>query len=244
MKKKNKIWAIIYGLSLSAFNMKAQENLIIDPLLNFKNFYEIGISANGTRVNTDHTVFNTSKGQYNFKKNNYLQAIDASFNYGWLFKDKEHSGIWTLKTGINLLSRNANLTDSIGKSLRLNTGYIQIPIQFGFRSPLKYNTIKNNLFRAFEFNAGFYAATPVTQKLGSPENIDSRSQTLAANYYKFGFLGEIVFTALDVKGHGHKFGIRVSNDFATIVKTKETPNELYPYYYTIGLFYSITNKYK
>jgi hypothetical protein len=244
MKNKNKTWTIIFGLSLTAFRVTAQENLPTDPLLNFENFYEIGFSANGTRVNTNHTVFKTSDGQYNFQKNNYLPTIDASFNYGWLFKDKTNSSIWTLKTGVNLLSRNANLFDSLGSHLRLNTGYLQIPIQFGFRSPIKYNTVKNNLYRAFEFNAGVYAATPIMQKLNSPDNLDADSQTLPTNYFKFGFMGEILFTALDSKGHGHKFGIRVSNDFPTILKIKETPNELYPYYNTIGLFYNISNRYK
>lgn len=244
MKNGRRLLTIILGLTLAICQLKAQEITQTDPLSNFKNFYEIGIFVGGTRVNTNHTHFNTTNGYYDFNKNNYLPVIDASFNYGWLIKDKESNGIWTLKTGINLLSRNANLTDSIGANLRLNTGYLQIPIQFGFRSPLKYNTVKNNLYRAFEFNAGVYAATPIMQKLDNPDNVDAGSQALPTNYFKFGIIGEVVFTALDSKGHGHKFGIRVSNDFATIVKIKETPNELYPYYYTIGLFYNITNRYK
>jgi hypothetical protein len=244
MKMKNKTLIIILGISLVSFNVKAQESLTTDPLLNFKNFYEIGISANGTRVNTNHTVFNTLNGKYSFQKNNYLPTIDASFNYGWLFKDKESSRILTFKTGVNLLSRNANLTDSIGSNLRLTTGYLQIPFQFGYRGPIKYNTVKNNLYRAFEFNAGVYAATPIMQKLDNPDNLNAGGEALPSNYFKFGFIGEVIFTALDSRGHGHKFGVRVSNDFTTIAKIKETPNELYPYYYTIGLFYNISNRYK
>jgi hypothetical protein len=244
---KNKNLTIIFGLLLLAFNLNAQDNLTADPLLNFKNFFEIGLSANGTRVNTNHTVFNSSNGKYQFQKNNFLPTIDASFNYGWLFKDKG-SSIWTLKTGINLLSRNANLTYESpilgNQELRLTTGYLQIPIQFGFRSPLKYNTFKNNFYRAIEFNAGVYAATPITQKLDSPDNLDAGGKTLPTNYFKFGLIGEVVFTALDSKGHGHKFGIKVSNDFPIIFKVKETPSGLYPYYYTVGLFYNITNLYK
>ena len=244
MKKKNKTWNFLLGISLIAFSTSAQENLLTDPILNFKNFSEIGISVNGTRVNTNHTVFNTSNGQFNFEKNNYLPTFDASFNYGWLYKDKKTSTIWTLKTGINILSRNANLVDSLGSNLRLYTGYIQIPIQFGFRSPLKYNTVKNNLYRAFEFNAGVYAAMPTMQKLDSPDNLDASSQVLPLNYFKFGFIGEILFTALDSKGQGHKFGIRVANDFPILMIMQETQNELYPYYSTIGLFYNIMNKYR
>jgi flagellar hook protein FlgE len=241
---KNKTWLLILVLSLTAFNVIAQENLPTDPLLNFKKFYEIGLSVNGTRVNTNHTEFNTSNGQFKFEKNNYLPNIDGSFNYGWLFKDKENSSVWSLKTGINIVNRNANLTDSVNSNLRLYTGYLQLPILFGFRSPLRYNTVKNNFYRAFEINAGVYAATPLMQKLDNPDNLDASGENLPSNYIKIGIIGEIVFTALDSKGHGHKFGIRASNDFPTILKLKETPNELYPYYYTIGLFYNITNIYK
>ena len=56
MKKKNKTWTIILGFSLTTFNVTAQENLQTDPLLNYKNFYEIGLSVNGTRVNTNHCI--------------------------------------------------------------------------------------------------------------------------------------------------------------------------------------------
>ncbi len=244
MKKVNKVLAIILVVLWTTWQVKAQGNIPADPLLSFKSFYEVGLSVNGTRVNTNHTVFNTSNGQFNFKKNNFLLNIDGSINFGWLFKGKESSEIWTLKTGINILSRNANLTDSHGTNLRLSTGYLQIPVQFGFRSPLKYNTIKNNLFRASEFNAGVYAAAPTVQKLDNPDNLDAGAEALVANYFKFGMIAEIVFTALDNRGHGHKFGIRVSNDFATIAKIKETPNELYPYYYTLGIFYNVVNSYK
>jgi hypothetical protein len=244
MKKKNKTLTIVIALSMTFLQEKAQENIPADPLLNFKNFYEIGISANGTRVNTNHTYFSTSNGKYTFRKNHYLPVIDASFNYGWLLKDKENGAIWSLKTGINMLNRNANLTDSSGSRLRLNTGYLQVPVQFGFRAPLKYNTIKNNFYRAFEINAGLYAAAPFTQKLDNPDNVDAGGKMLPVNYLKFGVIGEIVFTALDNKGHGHKFGIRVHNDFTTIAILKETEHQLYPYYYTLGLFYNITNRYK
>jgi hypothetical protein len=244
MKKTNGTLTIIFGFYLSAFYATAQENLLSDPLLNFKNFYEIGISVNATRVNTNHTAFNTSNGEYNFLKNNYLITSDASFNYGWLFQEKESKLISTLKTGVNILSRNADLTDSTGTNLRLGTVYLQIPVQFGFRSPLKYNTVKNNLYRALECNAGFYTATPIMQKLDHSDNLDARGKSLPTNYFKFGFIGEIVFTALDNKGNGHKFGLRVSTDYTTILKIKDTPNQLYPYHYSIGLFYNILNRYK
>ena len=244
MKNRNRTLAIIFGLSLVISHVNGQETIQTDPIRNFKNFYEIGISMNGTRVNTNHTQFNTSNGTFDFRKNNYLPTLDASFNYGWLLKDKEGKSIWTLKTGVNVLSRNANLVDSIGNDLRLSTIYMQIPVQFGFRIPLKYNTVKNNFFRAIEVNAGVYVASPVYQKLDHPDNLDSDGEALGFNYYRFGFIGEVVFTTLDSKGHGHKFGIRVSNDFTSIAKVNETDTELYPYYYTIGIFYNFMNRYK
>lgn len=244
MRKKNIVFAFMLGLFLPAYNTTAQETFTTDPLLKFKHFYEIGISANATRVNTNHTVFNTPSGQYNFQKNNFLPGIDGNINFGWLFKDKESNLIWTLKTGVNILGRSADLTDANGASLRLTTSYLQIPLQLGFRFPMRYNTVKNDLYRAIEVNAGVYAAMPTMQKLDHPDNIDSRTSSLPLNYLKFGFIGEIVFTALNSQGHGHRFGMRATNDFAAIAKFKETPNQLYPYYVTVGFFYNLSNNYK
>jgi hypothetical protein len=244
MKIRNTSAAIFFCLIMTGFSALAQENAMTDPILKFKNGYEIGLSANGTRVNTNYTHFETTHGLYDFKKNHYLPGMDATFNYSWLFKSKDESDIWIIKSGVNLVNRSADVTNALGATQRLSTGYLQIPIIFGFRSPLQYNTIKNNLFRAFEIHAGFYAATPIMQKLDDPNNIDAAAQSLNANYLKFGFMGDITFTALDSKGHGHKFGIRVSNDFNSIVKFKDTPNQLYPYYYSLGMFYNITNRYR
>lgn len=215
--------------------------------MNFKNFYEVGISINGTRVNTNYTQFNTSNGSFNFKKNNYIPSTSGSIHYGWLLKlkiDEETSTLFTIKTGLDIINKNANLLDSIGNDLRLSTSYVQIPMLFGFRMPLEYRTVKNNLFRAIELNAGVYVASPIFQKLDHPDNLDSELKSLEFNYFRFGFLGEIVFTALNNKGQGHKFGIRASNDFTDILKVKKTETELYPYYYTIALFYNILNNYK
>jgi len=244
MKKISKIWTICFGALLMTQTLIAQESMPVDPILKFKNFYEIGLGINATRVNTNHTEFNTSRGPYNFQKNSYLPNLDASLNYGWLFHQEDGSTTWTLKTGLNVLSRSADLTNSEGANLRLYTSYMQIPIQIGFRSPLKYNTFKNNLYRAFEFNAGVYVALPSLQKLDDPNNVDTRAATIPPNYLKFGLISEVLFTALDSKGHGHKFGIRVSSDFTAMAKFADTPNELYPYYYSIGIFYNIMNKYK
>ncbi len=244
MKIKVTCFTVALCITLSGFKAWAQENPATDPILKFKNCYEIGLSFNETRVNTNYTQFETNNGIYNFQKNHYLPGMDGSFNYSWLFKSKESNDIWMLKSGIHLLSRSANVTDPSGVYKRLNTGYIQIPVMFGFRSPLQYNTIKKNLFRAIEIHAGFYAATPIMQKMDDPNNLDASAASLNANYLKFGFMGDITFTALDSKGHGHKFGLRASNDFNSIVKFKETPHQLYPYYYTIGLFYNITNRYQ
>lgn len=240
MKKRTQV--LLIGFSLILAQLTAQDNVSTDPLLQYRNFYEIGISINGTRVNTDYTQFNTSTGVYNFNKNKYLPAIEATFNYGWLFSEKKGNTIWTIKTGGNLLSRAANLVDSAGHDLRLSTGYLQVPVQFGFHKPLKYNTVRNNLFRAIELNAGVYSATPFIQKLDYSDNLDSDGKALAFNYFRFGLLGEIIISALNQQGYGHKFGIRASYDFPYILKIKETENELYPYYLTIGFFYNLANK--
>jgi hypothetical protein len=215
-----------------------------DPLLKFKNFLEIGLTANAVRVNTNYTTFQTPTGTYNFKKNDYVPTLDGSINYGWLFKEKNSSAIWTLKTGVNIMSRAANLSDSLGNDLRFSTGYFQIPLQFGFRLPLEYNPMKNNLFRAVDLNFGFYAAIPYMQKLDHPDNVDAKTAKMTGYYLRFGVISEIAFSALDSRGHGHKFGIKTTADLSSFIKFNKTTYELFPVYSSIGIFYNIMNQYK
>ncbi|MCC6384090.1 MAG: hypothetical protein LC117_05185 [Bacteroidia bacterium] len=215
-----------------------------DPLAGFKNFFEIGISVSAVRINTEFTRFQTLKGDFEFRKNHYQPSIDADFSFGWLINDKSAPVIWRVNTGVNLLNRNAELTDGTGRDLLLSTGYLQVPLQVGLRSPLKFNTIRNYLFRAFEFSAGLYAATPFMQKLDLKDNLDSKADFLGFNYFKFGLIGEVAFTAFSSSGNGHKAGLRVSLDFATMAKLSETEYQLYPYYYSAGLFYILINEYK
>jgi hypothetical protein len=244
MKKCVFILAGIWLFVQPCGQLSAQEIVPADPLWNFRHFYEIGLSASGVRVNTNYTHFNTPSGVFDFRKNRYLPVLDASFNFGWLLKDREDEGpIWTVKTGLNILNRNADLRDSNGQTWRLSTSYIQLPVQFGYRIPMNFNTVKNNLYRAFELNAGVYAATPLQQKLDHPDNVDTKPGNAFGNYLRFGFIGEILFTAFNSKGHGHKFGLRVSADMNNLVRLKETPHRLYPYYYSLGIVYNILNRY-
>jgi hypothetical protein len=242
MKTKTFIFTIVI-FTIGMTSLKGQETIINDPLLQFTNFYEIGLSINSTRVNTKFTNFETLNGKYNFEKGNYIPTLDGLINYGWIIKAK-NDGIMTLKTGINLTSRGGNVVDSIGESLRYSEGFIQIPVIFGIRVAKNFNTVKNNLFRATEYNFGFYTSVPYYEKLDYKNNLDSDGTSSIGNYLRFGAIAEIVFSALNNKGYGHKFGIRASIDFNTIVKFKDTKYELFPYYNTIGIFYNIMNEHK
>ncbi|MDD3723640.1 MAG: hypothetical protein PHW92_14355 [Lutibacter sp.] len=234
---------IISFVAIAITSIKGQDTIVKDPLLQFKNFYEFSISVNGTRVNTNHIYFNTNNETYNFDKGNYIPTLDGLINYGWIFKDNK-DGIMTLKTGINLTSRGGNVVNRIGEEMKYQEGFIQIPVIFGIRMAKNFNTVKNNLFRATEYNFGLYTSLPYYEKLDYKNNLDSDGTLSFGNYLRFGGTAEIVFSALNNKGHGHKFGIRASIDFNTIIKFKNTKYELYPYYNTIGLFYNILNIHK
>ncbi|MBX9734117.1 MAG: hypothetical protein K2X37_08635 [Chitinophagaceae bacterium] len=223
---------------------RGQNALTQDPLQNFKHFLQSGVSINATRINTNHFVFETKAGKYQFDKGKYLPAFEIVSNFGWIWRDKDDNSIWLAKTGINLLTRSADLTDSLETNLRFTEGYIQIPIEIGFRSPLKFNTVKNNLYRATEFYIGTYVATPYFEKLDDKKNIDANGKFNFGNTLRFGLLAEIALSALNEKGHGHRFGLRFSSDFPTIVKIKDAKYQLYPYYNTVGIFYNFSNKYK
>jgi hypothetical protein len=241
MKTKLKFLATTFFL-VAMTTLKGQDTLTKDPLLQFKSFCEIAVSINQTRVNTNYTTFATKNGIYNFEKGNETPTIDGIFNYGWIFKSNEHE-IYTLKTGLNVVSRGAKLTDSIGANLLFSEGFLQVPLQFGVRFPKRFNTIKNNLYRAFELNVGFYIAIPYFEKLDQKNNLDANVISSFGNYCRYGFVTEITYSALSAKGYGHKLGLRASIDFESITKFKETKYELYPFYSTIGIFYNFFNKY-
>lgn len=224
-------------------HLSFSQDSIVDPLRKYDVFLENALSLNATRVNTNYTEFNTSDGGFSFRKNDYLITVDGSFNIGWLFKKSNKFNIWSLKTGINVETKRANLTDQDGNDLSLSTNYLTIPVQYGERHPLKFNTVKNDLFRAIEYNVGGYISSPFYQKLDQKNNIDAAGRYSWFNYLRFGFIAEFTFTAFNQNGNGHKFGIRTSTDISNIVKIRDTESELYPHYVNIGVFYNITNDY-
>lgn len=227
---------------LTSIYSNAQDT-IQDPLLKFDRFGEMSLAFNATRVNTNNTEFSTSNGDYTFKKNDFLPSVDFNVNFGWLLNKNGIHGISSIKTGLNFTTRSADLLDQNGNSLRLSTNYLVLPVQYSIRKPLTFNTVKNNLFRAMEYSAGFYVSSPFYQKLDHPDNIDSQGNYTWFNYLKFGFIAEVAFTSLNEDGNGHKFGFRVSSDFTSITRFSDTENELYPYFVNIGVFYNISNDY-
>ena len=245
MKNHTKI--LIFLIVFLSFENKtlSQNTITDDPLKKFKHFYEMSIGVGANRANTENVSFTTPNGTYNFYKNDYLPSFEGTFNIGWLFNDLETKSIYSIKTGINIYSRSANLVDPNNETLRLQTGYLQIPVQVGIRLPMNHHTIKNNYFKAFEINTGVYAAIPISEKLDYTNNVDSRADSNTfANYVRFGTISEINFSSLNEKGNGDKFGLRFSTDFMGIWKLKETKYGLYPSYINISFFYNINNRYK
>jgi hypothetical protein len=216
-----KNWFVVSFIVLLTGSAMSQNTMTEDPLLKFHHFYEIGLGFTESRVNTNEVSFDTPNGHYDFVKNNNLPNLDASFNFGWLFKNKKDNEIWLLKTGVNILTRNADVYDS---------GMNRLPI-------------KNNFYRAFDFNVGLYASVPLAERLDIADNVDARGESVFGNYVKFGTLAEVAFSSLNDKGHGHKFGLRASTDFSGVMKLKDTKTGLYPTYITLGLFYNLSNRY-
>jgi hypothetical protein len=233
-------------LSFSVFLLTASSYCLSqtsDPLTKHKKFFELGLHGSLTRVNTNFTDFTTANGEYKFDKNKYIPSFDASFNYGSILSLPKIDGVWLYKIGANLVSKKAdvmNVTEA--KNYRLSTQYIQIPVQLGFRKPISYASSNSKFYKSIDFSAGLFISLPVSQRLTDKNDIDSKYKTLKSEYLKYGFIGDITFSALDDKGHGHKFGIRVSQEFNRFSKFKDTQYQLYPFYTTIGIFYNILNK--
>lgn len=239
---RNPLLTLLIVVVFLCFSVTSQDTLT-DPLNNFDLFYENSLSLNATRINTNNTEFNTSSGDFHFKKNNFRPSIDFTVNVGWLLNNENASSIKSIKTGLNFTTRSADLHDQNNNELRLSTNYLMIPVQFGYRYPLRFRTVKNNLFRAIEYNIGMYASSPYYQKLDHPDNIDSPGTFSWFNYLRLGFITEVSFTAINEEGRGHHFGIRVSSEYSGIIKFSETENELYPEYVNIGLFYKLNSAY-
>lgn len=222
----------------------AQENTNQDPLLRFKHVSEVGLCLNSTRVNTNYTTFENNGLNYQLTKANYLPTFDGLIHFGWLFHDKDApQQIFIIKTGVDMVYRAANVNGPTNEALRLNQSFVQIPIQYVFRNPLRYNTMKNNLYRAIEWGAGLYCAISLQESFGDRTNIDTRAESIFGKTIRFGFSGEIALSALNKNGFGHRFGIRATNDFTRFIRKASTASGIYPCYYSIGLFYNIGNHY-
>lgn len=241
MKKTIKQLTLLIVVLLSEFSFG--QDSITDPLSRFNTFIELGVSANLARVNTNYVNHKTGDADFMFLKNKYLSAFDGICNFGWLIKPKDEKLIMSFKTGLNAASRSAVLTDSSDNKFKLLSTYLIFPAQYGYRFPLNYNRKENRFYKAVEVNAGIYVALPVSEYLIPLNDIDTKGRSGNANYLKFGFIGEITFSALNNKGNGHKFGLRATSDFSTYSYAKNSQSTA-PFYHSVGVFYYILNRYR
>lgn len=104
--------------------------------------------------------------------------------------------------------------------------------------------MRDGYFRAIELHIGPYVSTPFCQKLDSRDNIDQEGELTAFNYLRFGFVSEISYTSLNERGNGYKFGLRLSSDITELAVLNDTDAQLYPYYYSVGIFYNFINLFR
>ncbi|MCX6351758.1 MAG: hypothetical protein NTX03_07840 [Bacteroidetes bacterium] len=217
-----------------------QDSTIKDPILKFRISTEYPWGVNFTRIDTRYAT----QGKYELEKGKWLPGVEGGMMYSVRPKSKETKSIFSFKFGWLISSYNTDLTDANGKQMRFRQSFYKIPIMYGFRMPLNYNTVKNGFYRAIQLHVGVYGSSNIGESLGDKRDIDVGFNKDIFNTLHSGFITEISFTAFNQRGHGHLLGLRTSADFTKPILFKKNQNEIYPVYYSIGLFYNILNSYK
>ncbi len=147
------------------------------------------------------------------------------------------------KTSINLkncllFSQNyVDLKDTLSIEYRLYEDRVTYLLLLGIREPVKYNYSEDKYFKAVDFYVGSYFTTPGYHYLERKDNLN-KTKTLT-NYAKVGLSFELIFSALNKEGYGHRFGIRIMNDSPSTILFKKQPAEIRPSFNTISFLYTL-----
>lgn len=219
---------LILSLIVLSFASYSQDTLI-DPYSNNRMFLTIDLGVSSNIANDKNTQF----GEYYLTEKNQYTAL----NFGILYTKPNlfNTPDFLFKTGLLLTNNNTKLTDSIGTDLTFSELNFAIPVMIGVRTAINYNRQQDRFYKAVNMNIGGYVSFPTLQYLSN----DKYDKTFG-NYLKFGLIAEIVFTAVNKHGYGHRLGIRVISDFENILEFNKSENEITPTFVTTSLFYVIS----
>lgn len=166
-----------------------------------------------------------------------------TYNFGLFFTStnliNDPKNIFNFKTGLLLNSNYADLTDSIGAQYQFSETNLSLPIMIGTRIPVNYNTSTDKFYKAVNLNIGGYISLPMFPNLHQKGEAYIPSEEFMSDYIKYGMIAEIIYTATNKEGKGHRFGLRTIFDFRSVTKLKDEIYGITPAYTTLSLFYVI-----
>lgn len=166
-----------------------------------------------------------------------------TYNFGLFFTStnliNDPKNIFNFKTGLLLNSNYTDLTDSIGAQYQFSETNLSLPIMIGTRIPVNYNTSTDKFYKAVDLNIGGYISLPMFPNLYQKGEAYIPSEEFMSDYLKYGMIAEIIYTATNKEGKGHRFGLRTIIDFRSVTKLKDKIYGITPAYTTLSLFYVI-----
>ena len=221
---------LILGFSYLTYS---QDTLHQDPYLNIKSFttFEVGMAS------TYADSRNDKLGDYDLVKGKNYPTINLGFFYTKTNILKDPTFIMNIKTGLFLNNNYTDVTDSLGKALTFSELNLTLPIMISIRLPVNYNRPQDRFYKAVNLNIGGYISLPMLPTLNESGETVVEAEEFMSDYIKFGLIAEIVFTALNKQGKGHRIGIRTIADIGNAT-FNEKKYGIQPTYVTVGIFYN------
>lgn len=228
--KTKLITMLVLSLSLVAYS----QDTIQDPYLNIKSFttFEVGMAT------TYADSRNDKLGNYDLVKGKNYPTINLGFFYTKTNLLKDPTFIMNIKTGLFLNNNYTDITDSLGKALTFSEMNLTLPVMIGIRLPVNYNRPQDRFYKAVNLNIGGYVSLPMLPTLNERGVNIVEAEEFMSDYIKFGLISEIVFTALNKEGKGHRIGIRTIADLGSAITFSEEKYGIHPTYVSVGLFYN------
>jgi hypothetical protein len=231
MKKSFLISIISFAFACLNAQEKPQDPMsLVDSFTS----YDFGLST--FRVNTKYNRF----GDYNLNKGEFRYSIQSAimFNFNRLYESERFN--LHFKSGLIFSPMYTNLTDSANQSLQYSEFFYGLPLMLGTRFPVRYNRSDAYFFKAVDFNVGIVIGLSTMQSLYPKGDLDLGYTYLMGDYMKMSLVWELIFSAVNNEGYGHRMGVRSMLDIPNMLKLKkEAQFGIYPVYMSLGIFYTI-----
>jgi len=211
------------------------QDTLKDPYILNKSFFTLDFGI-GTHWSDNRNI---NFGDYTLNTGEKYSTFNTGIfsTYTNLLNDPKY--IFNLKVGLLVNSNYTDLSDSLGIQYQFSEINLSVPIMIGTRIPVNYNTLQDKFYKAVDLNIGGYVSLPMFPNLYQKGEEYNPADEIMSDYIKYGLIAEIIYTATNKEGKGHRFGLRTYFDFRSVTKLKDKVYEITPAYTTLSLFYVI-----